>query len=92
MRKSRGLDKGERELHLAIVGLELGAFRDLVNALAAKYPTQEVQGTGIVEAALSHLLVVVRLIERRCAKLRKRSRVLPPSVASRRKVGISPPE
>jgi hypothetical protein len=77
-RKPRGLDKGEHELHLAIVELEIGAFRDFVTALAKTYPDQEMRetrGTGAVGAALEHLLAVLRLIERRCLKVRKRSRV-----------------
>lgn len=74
-RKPRGLDKGEHEIHLALVELELAAFRDLVTALAGRYPNREAQGTGAVEAALRHLLAVVRLIERRCSKVRKRARV-----------------
>lgn len=75
-RKPRGLDKGEHELHLAIVELELGALRDFVTALAKTYPhpeVREMRGTGAVWDALWHLLTVVRLIERRCSKLRKRS-------------------
>lgn len=70
-RKLGGLDKGEHALHLALVELELGAFRDLVTALAASYPASEAQGTVVVEAALRHLLPVLRLLERRCLKVRK---------------------
>jgi hypothetical protein len=68
------LDKSERELHLALVELELGAFRNLVTTLAGRYPTREAQGTGVVEDALRHLLAALRLIERRCSKVRKSSR------------------
>ncbi len=74
-RRPGGLDKGEHELHLALVELEIGAFRDLVNALAARYPNREEQGTVVVEGALRHLSTFLRLIERRCSKVRKRSRV-----------------
>lgn len=68
-RKPGGLDRGERELHLALVELALGAFGNLVTALAGRYPTREAQGTGVVEEALRHLLAALRLLERRCLKV-----------------------
>jgi hypothetical protein len=73
-RRPGGFDKGEHELHLAIAELELGAFRNLVTALAGRYPTREAQGTGVVEDALRHFLAALRLIERRCSKLRSCAR------------------
>ncbi len=64
------LAKGEHALHLAIVEMQLGAFRDLVTALAGRYPTREPPLNGVVEVALWRLFNTLRLIERRRSKLR----------------------
>ena len=68
------LDRGERELHLALVGLQLAGFRDLVVALAKMYPRSGPPLTGVVGDALRNLRDGVWLIERRRLKLRKRRR------------------
>lgn len=68
------LDRGEHELHLALIGLQLAGFRDLVVALAKRYPRSGPPLTGVVGDALQNLRNGVRIIERRRLGLRKRAR------------------
>ena len=73
-RKPGKLEKDEHAFHLAIVEQQLGAFRDLVTALARRYPSREEPLAGLVEASLQHVFQTLRLTERRCLALRKRAR------------------
>ena len=67
-RKPRRLDRGERKLHLALVEVHLGAVRDLVAALAQRYPNREPPMIGLVEDALRHLRDGVRILRRSGAR------------------------
>lgn len=71
-RRPGRLDRGEHELHLQLIELGLGGFRDLVAALAKRYPTTEAPLTGVVADALRNLRTGVFLLVRRhkrCLKL-----------------------
>ena len=68
------LDRGEHELHLALIGLQLSGFRDLVVALAKRYPRSGPPLTGVVEDALRNLRDGVWIIKRRRLGLRKKAR------------------
>jgi hypothetical protein len=68
------LDRREHELHLAFVGLQLTGFRDLVVALAKRYPRSGPPLTGVVGDALRNLRDGVWIIKRRRLGLRKRAR------------------
>jgi hypothetical protein len=66
------LDRGERELHLQLIEVGLCGLRDLVVALAKRYPTTEAPLTGVVEDTLRNLRTGVFLLQRRhkrCLKL-----------------------
>lgn len=65
-------DRGEHELHLQLIEVGLGGFRDLVAALAKRYPTTEAPLTGVVEDALRNFRAGVLLLaqrHKRCLKL-----------------------
>ncbi|HKH45526.1 MAG TPA: hypothetical protein VKM72_12745 [Thermoanaerobaculia bacterium] len=48
--------------HLALVEVQLEGVRDLVAALAERYPTREPPMIGLAEAALRHLRDGVRIV------------------------------
>lgn len=68
-RKPVRLDKGELKLHLALVEVQLEGVRDLLAALAQRYPSREPPMIGLVEDALCHFRDGVRLI-RQAARTR----------------------
>ena len=64
-RRPGRLDRDEHELRLQLIEVGLGGLRDLVAALAKRYPTTEAPLTGVVEDALRNLHAGVFLLERR---------------------------